>query len=318
MRIATALMVLATGVAFFGPFSALADMLAHLRVQYVLLGTAIAAVGLGAGARMASLAAALMVAVNLVVVAPHLPPGIAGATERDADLTPPQPLTVAAFNVYHANPTPEAVVRWVERTRPDVVVLNEVSAPWDPYLQDLAEAYPHQKVFRACPNLKGCEAAILARMPWRTADAAWLGERGPTMVHARFDWQGQPLTVVTTHLDWPPGLPDVRRRHYQREQTANLVRRLRALDGPVLLAGDMNATPWSAAFARILDGTGLVRAPTGRAGTWPESLWPFGILIDHVLYDPNRLAVGAAAGPDLGSDHRPLIVRVERAAPLVP
>ena len=83
---------------------------------------------------------------------------------------------------------------------------------------------------------------------------------------------------------------------------------------PPILAGDFNMPTdsaiyrhnwrgWSDAFESI--GTGL-------GHTKFTSLW--GIRIDHVLFDANWEAVSSDIGPDVGSDHRPLIVRLQRSS----
>ncbi len=79
-----------------------------------------------------------------------------------------------------------------------------------------------------------------------------------------------------------------------------------------ILAGDLNATPWSAASKRIADAAGMTAA--GPAGpTWlyrrlPEFLRFAGLPIDRiftkgdvVVHSVNRLA-------PVGSDHLPVLV----------
>ena len=78
---------------------------------------------------------------------------------------------------------------------------------------------------------------------------------------------------------------------------------------PTLLPGDLNATPWSRAFNH-LDALGLRRA-TGLAPTWPAALRGFaGIPIDHVLASRHWMRIDSSRGPDLGSDHAPVLARV--------
>jgi endonuclease/exonuclease/phosphatase (EEP) superfamily protein YafD len=77
--------------------------------------------------------------------------------------------------------------------------------------------------------------------------------------------------------------------------------------GRFLLMGDFNATPWSAVFRRLLR-AGFRRAGAGLSPTWPSILGPFGIPIDHVLMHGPIEARSVEVGPDVGSDHRPLLV----------
>ena len=78
---------------------------------------------------------------------------------------------------------------------------------------------------------------------------------------------------------------------------------------PTVVAGDLNATPWSPAFNE-LDDLGLRRA-TGLAPTWPSALHGIsGIPIDHVPASRHWRLVASGRGPDPGSDHRPVIARL--------
>ncbi len=78
---------------------------------------------------------------------------------------------------------------------------------------------------------------------------------------------------------------------------------------PAFVAGDLNATPWSNAFSK-LDQAGLRRA-TGLTPTWPAigRGW-MGIPIDHVLVTPHWSVVERRVGPNIGSDHFPVMVRI--------
>jgi endonuclease/exonuclease/phosphatase family metal-dependent hydrolase len=109
-----------------------------------------------------------------------------------------------------------------------------------------------------------------------------------------------PMTVATTHLSFVPG--------WNVRQLRAAVRALRALPAPRVLLGDLN-----------LPG-GPVRAFTGwrtlaRLPTFPSPS-PRAQL-DHVLADPRGAAplgrVVQVRSPQAAvSDHRPLVVRLER------
>ena len=88
----------------------------------------------------------------------------------------------------------------------------------------------------------------------------------------------------------------------------------RASDDAPLVVGDFNATPWSNAFAGP-SSRGWRRA-TGLAPTWPVA-WRgvMGIPIDHVLASSAWRVGGARVGPDIGSDHRPVMARLYAEPP---
>jgi endonuclease/exonuclease/phosphatase (EEP) superfamily protein YafD len=78
---------------------------------------------------------------------------------------------------------------------------------------------------------------------------------------------------------------------------------------PALLAGDFNATPWSAGVSVIQD-AGLVRA-TSLAPTWPaHAVVPAVIPIDYVTVSKHWGVLSNGRGPDIGSDHYPVMTTV--------
>ena len=85
---------------------------------------------------------------------------------------------------------------------------------------------------------------------------------------------------------------------------------LKMAPAPVLLLGDMNLTPWSPAFADLLQQTGLRdgRLGFGLLPTWPARWGVLGIPIDHALISPAVTIHQMEIGRDVGSDHRPLVI----------
>jgi endonuclease/exonuclease/phosphatase (EEP) superfamily protein YafD len=75
------------------------------------------------------------------------------------------------------------------------------------------------------------------------------------------------------------------------------------------LAADFNITPWSPVFADILEGSGLRDSSLGFgvAPTWLSRPLFFGLPIDHILVSPDIKVKNRHVGPDVGSDHFPVI-----------
>ena len=86
---------------------------------------------------------------------------------------------------------------------------------------------------------------------------------------------------------------------------------------PVVVCGDLNCSPWSPYFADLLE-RGRLTDP--RAGGRTPTSWRsgnplFALPIDHLLPGGSARVTGLAAGPDVGSDHRPLRATVTWAEP---
>ena len=103
-------------------------------------------------------------------------------------------------------------------------------------------------------------------------------------------------------------------RDTQLRYTAGLIRG----DEDAVLAGDLNTTPWSAAYRQLRQEAGLADS-SARGWPWPTWFGPglvsqvLAVPIDHVLHGSAWRSVAHRVGPDIGSDHRPLIVELARA-----
>ena len=76
----------------------------------------------------------------------------------------------------------------------------------------------------------------------------------------------------------------------------------------MVLTGDFNFSPWSVLFRELTGATGLKRAEGGILASWSSRSLPIRLPIDHTFV---RLPAGAARmhlGPNIGSDHLPIIM----------
>ncbi len=79
------------------------------------------------------------------------------------------------------------------------------------------------------------------------------------------------------------------------------------------MVGDFNATLWSAGLRAFLSDTGLHGFDTRAA--WPVWLGFVGIPIDHAFTSADLRILDIETGPDIGSDHRPVMIDVAPAGP---
>jgi endonuclease/exonuclease/phosphatase (EEP) superfamily protein YafD len=218
---------------------------------------------------------------------------LASGGERD--------IRLVTFNMQFGNAA--AAARLLLTEDPDIVVLQEVGTGQAATLRArLGARYPHAHVCRVRDN---CAAAILAKRPWTAAGQhSWTGTSPETLWVQFDDVEYGRLKVVGVHLALP----------FRPERQSNHVARLIALRsgvaGPLIIAGDFNMTPWSYRLQRLLAATGLRRHATFLV-SWPTDgqfrLPTPAFLIDHVLTTPDIKSVAIRIGPELGSDHLPVI-----------
>jgi endonuclease/exonuclease/phosphatase (EEP) superfamily protein YafD len=210
---------------------------------------------------------------------------------------------VVQFNVWHGNIDPAGTLAWILREDPDVVIIQEDAGQAIPLVAKLALAYPNGP---DCLYPRPCDAAIYSRHPvtdtgkWKRRPLIW------AMVH----WQGREVPIVSTHhaWAWPAGEQQWQSRRAVA-LAATLPRRY------MILAGDMNATPWSYSLRKQDDGLGLERR-TRAMFSWPAmTLGPVNLKtplfpIDHVYAGDGWETVSVRRGPRLGSDHFPIFVEL--------
>lgn len=215
--------------------------------------------------------------------------------------------SVASANVHDDNRDATALRGWLAGARPDLVVLLEVTPGYAAGLAALADDYPYREI-AAAEGPSGI--ALLSRRP---LTAVRVHRDGPDLgrIDARVTLEGRELAVSAVHL-WPPVSVHAR---LERDRTlAALVRVIDAGGRPGLVIGDLNATPWSTAFV-VPDARGWRRA-SDLTPSWPDGgALALGIPIDHVLASPGWTRVEADTGPPIGSDHRPVLVRLALSPP---
>lgn len=98
-----------------------------------------------------------------------------------------------------------------------------------------------------------------------------------------------------------------------REFMRNLGTLAGAAGDTALVCGDFNATPWNGPYQELRDRGGLERDDPWRPFEWSYPVWNrlFRVPIDQCLAGP-ALSVSSRLGPEIGSDHLPLLAEVSR------
>lgn len=205
-------------------------------------------------------------------------------------------LTVVSFNVWSKNQRIDEATRWLVDQQADVIILQEMTFKnRQPIKRDLAATYPY---VHDC----GCNDIVMfSRRPWTTAGGQQRTAEQPAMSWLTLvDGDGREFRVVGLRPRYVMH-PAEHAAHYDW-----LVRHAGKLGDRLILA-DFNAAPWSWQMMRFVAASSLRRHGT-YAATWPSRL-PV-VLIDNVLTTRDIKSVSFRTGPDLGSDHLPIIATV--------
>jgi endonuclease/exonuclease/phosphatase (EEP) superfamily protein YafD len=228
-------------------------------------------------------------------------------------------LVVLAYNALGYNLNAAETVRVVREAGADVVALQELNPATAAAIErDLAGVYP----FRWLEPREGVSGAgLLSKFPMVLGtplpDIDWVGR--PLV--AELEVGGSRVTVIRFHAASGPG--HLRRRERQAAQLAAFAR---SHDGPLVLAGDLNATDQHRAYALITSelhdawrvagwgwGHTFPGPPTRRQGGSrpvvlgvPAPMWL--IRVDYVFYSSDLAALDAHLAPfSATSDHRGVV-----------
>jgi endonuclease/exonuclease/phosphatase (EEP) superfamily protein YafD len=224
---------------------------------------------------------------------------------QTADKPSAKGLKVLMSNMLFDNPNTTELRKLIQREHPDLVIIQELNQRHVSLMASLGSRYPHtiHDIFKPAFGI-----GIWSRVPLNDSQELFLGPAGVPSLYARLTWQGQSLHLLTTHPYPPISATSFGMRNAQYDALAAF---LAGKPGRQLLIGDLNVTPWSPYYRKLEQDTGLrsARRGFGLQQSWPAQL-PFvlRIPIDHALVSPTLEVLDLHVGPDLGSDHLPLIL----------
>jgi endonuclease/exonuclease/phosphatase (EEP) superfamily protein YafD len=301
--ILTASLVLATAFAAAAGSAWVADLAVHFRLQYAALALVVFVL-FALTRRPAWAALALGIAVmNGLIAAPLLvsrPAAAAVVSPNDDGV----PVRLAFINVFYGNDGYRRVVDFVRAEKPDAVVFAEVDAAWQRELGALKKEYPFEYGTRGSG---GRGVLLLSRLPIAKPAVIAVSNDAEPALGVTLNVQGKALHLLGVHTNWPFGF---RSRTSRDEQLAELAAAAQATPRPLVILGDLNVSPFSSHFQKLLTSGNLESAAAGFGWqpTWPEFMPAAGIQIDHALVSPGVQVRDFRRGARVGSDHLPVIV----------
>ncbi len=217
-------------------------------------------------------------------------------------------IRIYSANLWVRNRDLDAMAASIREADADVVMLIEVGDAAAPHLDALVGAWPYRIASPRTDRPNGGVRSVIASRYPLTALPRPVGVEA---VGARAATPLGPVNLVSVHLTrpWP-----FEESWGQISQTMALDAMVQTMTGPVLVAGDFNSVSSARIGKQVRRDIGLRPAP-GFPGTWPAGLpSALGIAIDQVYATPDLAFVDRRLGRPNGSDHRPVVVRVTRAA----
>jgi endonuclease/exonuclease/phosphatase (EEP) superfamily protein YafD len=197
------------------------------------------------------------------------------------------------------------VQRLVAQTRPDLFGVTELTPGM---ARRLGEGLAGYRMRVIEPRKDAYGIGVYSRMPLLSAKVARFPSDGPPTVVARLRVAGTPVTVVVTHVH-TPFAGSIHVRHL--DALAASVRS--QLGRRVVVCGDFNTPPWSGPLRDFASDARLHDVYGSRA--WAGYSWPtwgsfLRVPLDNCFVGKGLAVTGHHDGPDVGSDHRPLVVDI--------
>jgi endonuclease/exonuclease/phosphatase (EEP) superfamily protein YafD len=242
-------------------------------------------------------------AVSVVAVVPYLP---FGATAVAGETSVIKVLTV---NISYRQFSTRRLLQIIREADPDVVVAQELTPYAAGELTPLDASFVNS--FKL-PAEGPYGIAMWSRLPLDHVGPFALN-RQPA-IEARVRAPGGTFTLLGVHLNAPT---TVRRAAARNAELRALAARSAAVDGPLVVAGDLNLTPYSPFFGDFLAASGLTDTRRHRTPSvsWPALLPIVAIPIDHVAVSSEFAILSHRRLPNFGSDHYGVLVELALRAP---
>jgi endonuclease/exonuclease/phosphatase (EEP) superfamily protein YafD len=200
----------------------------------------------------------------------------------------------------------DALLKEIEESQPDVVIVVEFSRHWYTAFKTSPILAPY--VYGTAAKSHQSSVNVFSRIPIASDTRAWVGDRAVETVEIPLG--SRTLRVIGLHAVRPEFKRDFDYNDYWSEAIPMLF----ANKGPLVVIGDFNATEHSLVYQQLT--AGRLRSAhddrgRGWATTWPNGEWLLPpIRIDQAFLSPEVECVRIIEGMGRGSDHKPLILDV--------
>lgn len=210
--------------------------------------------------------------------------------------------SVATFNASAWSRNRSRLQRFLQNQNSDVVFVTEMTPRLESTVEGYREQYPYILVES---SWNGFGFALMSRFEIKAYEVKRFNNAGVPFLKTTLQLPATELDLVGVHLYSPIKKHMVEIRNRQLEELAAL---LSQTSRPTVLMGDLNVSPYSGHYRRLLNKTDL----SDKAGNWNFArTWPswsriWRIRIDHCLSQGGLTLVSRYSGRRFSSDHLPL------------
>lgn len=286
---------------FFSQYSWWLDLAAHFRLQYLIIQLLCIILCIFQRRKKLLLVITVFALINLTFIAPYYFP-----QKQTPHNVTSKPLTILLINVNSSNTNYQAVRNYIQKTSPAILALAEINKRWIKELTPLLRSYPN---FKEVSQENNFGLGLYSKIPLQNMKVEYFASHLIPSLVSEITWDGQPVSIIFTH-PMPPGTAEHFIWHNTQLERIGLLKP--HLEKNILLIGDLNATSWSYSFQKLIKDLNVKdsREGFGLQTSWPSFLPYLGITIDHCLVSKNFFVPKRIVGPNLGSDHLPVLIKL--------
>jgi endonuclease/exonuclease/phosphatase (EEP) superfamily protein YafD len=227
--------------------------------------------------------------------------------QRSTAPRPDRTLKLLIANVQMENRQFDRFVSMAQQCDPDVVLALEINSEWEEQLAPLYGQYQH--VIRQ-PQSNYYGMSLLSRYPLHESNVRFNVQDDVPSIDTLVEL---PCGVRVRLFGLHPRPPEPVRNQDSKPRDAELVligKEIERLNGPTIVAGDLNDVAWSPTSELFLRLSGLLDARMGRGlfNTWNANNVFMRFPLDHVFHSNDFRLIELRRMPHIGSDHFPVFV----------
>lgn len=225
-------------------------------------------------------------------------------------------MKISLMNVLTSNNGYKAVLANINKSKPDIIFLEEVNDEWLKNMSALDKVYPYSIKY---PREDNFGVALYSKVPFKTSEIKYFGHFEIPLIVCIVEMYNKKLKIIGIHTTPPSNQDYFINREEMLSELANFVKNDPM---PIIVIGDLNTTMYSPSYKKFIKKSQLINARTnfGIIPTWsPKSrdingvtfdkLMKFAtISIDHVLHNSKIKVTFFEANKSIGSDHLPIEV----------
>ena len=215
-------------------------------------------------------------------------------------------LKITSINLFASNTEFEKLNLYVSEEEFDIIFFQELTHQWSSELEELKKVYPYHFFL---PRNGSFGIGVLSKYEFQELEIIDLVASSYPSIAIDVSYKKEILSIINTHPPPPITQGLYRTRNFQFERINDLISKS---SQEVVLIGDLNSTRFSPNFSLLFENGKLrdSREGFGLLPTWHAQFPLISVTLDHALVTDGLEVLNRRVGPEIGSDHLPVIIEV--------